>query len=50
VVWVRAGQACGPNTATEGCVGPDLSGWFVVPIVILVVGGLIGVATAKQRH
>lgn len=50
VVWARASQACGFSTATDGCVGPDLSGWSIVPIAILVAGGLIGVATAKQHN
>jgi hypothetical protein len=49
VVWGRALQWCtGPNTATDGCVGPDLAGLSVVPIVMLAVGGLISFATAMR--
>jgi hypothetical protein len=49
VVWGRALQSCaGPNTATDGCVGPDLSGLVVMPIVVLTVGGLISFATAMR--
>jgi hypothetical protein len=36
----QGSQDCGVNTAIEGSIGPDLSGWFLVPVVILVVGGL----------
>ena len=50
VVWGRAIQACvGANTATDGCVGPDLSGLSIVPIVILALAGLIAVATSLRR-
>jgi hypothetical protein len=49
VGWGRAMQACvGPNTATDGCVGPDLSGLQAVPIVLLAVGGLISFVTAMR--
>ena len=49
VVWGRAIQACaGPNTPTEGCVGPDLSAWSAVPIVILVIAGLLAVASLRR--
>ncbi len=49
VVWGRAIQSCaGPNTATDGCVGPDLSGLIAVPIVLLAVGGLISFVTAMR--
>jgi len=49
VVWGRAIQSCaGPNTATDGCVGPDFSGLIAVPIVVLAVGGLISSATAMR--
>lgn len=48
-VWGLAVQSCaGPNTATDGCVGPDLAGLSVVPIVVLAVGGLISFATAMR--
>lgn len=50
IVWARASQACVMSTASEGCSGPDLTGWSVVPIAILVVGGLIGVASASQHR
>lgn len=50
IVWARAIQACGgANTATDGCVGPDLSGWSIVPIVVLALAGLIAVATSLRR-
>jgi hypothetical protein len=48
VVWGRAIQACGPNTPTDGCVGPDLSGWSAVPIVILVIAGLLATASLRR--
>ncbi len=49
VVWGRAIQSCaGPNTATDGCVGPDLSGLIAVPIIVLALGGLISFATAMR--
>jgi hypothetical protein len=49
VVWGRAIQACaGPNTPTDGCVGPDLSGWSVVPIGILVIAGLLAIASLRR--
>lgn len=49
VVLGRVIQACaGPNTATEGCVGPDLSGLILLPVVMLVVGGLVSFATALR--
>jgi hypothetical protein len=50
VVWERAMQACGgANTASDGCVGPDLSGVSIGPIVLLVLAGLIAVATGLRR-
>jgi hypothetical protein len=50
VVWGRAIQACGgANTATDGCVGPDLSGWSIVPIAVLVLAGLIAAVTGLRR-
>lgn len=48
VVWGRAIQACGPNTPTDGCVGPDLSSWSAVPIVILVIAGLLATASLRR--
>lgn len=49
VVWGRAIQACaGPNTPTDGCVGPDLSGWSVVPIAILAIAGLLAIASLRR--
>ena len=49
VVWGRALQACtGPNTATDGCVGPDLGGLSVIPIVVLAIGGLMFFASAMR--
>lgn len=49
VVLGRVIQACaGPNTATEGCVGPDLSGLILLPIVTLVAGGLVSFVTAMR--
>jgi hypothetical protein len=50
VVWGRAIQACGgANTATDGCVGPDLSDWSIVPIAVLALAGLIAVVTSLRR-
>ena len=50
VVWARATQMCvGVNAATDGCEGPDLAGWSVVPIAILVAGGALAVVTALRR-
>ena len=50
IVWGRAMQACGgANTASDGCVGPDLSGVSIGPIVLLVLAGLIAVATGLRR-
>jgi hypothetical protein len=49
VVWGHAIQLCpGPNTATDGCVGADLSGLIAVPILVLAVGGLISSLTAMR--
>lgn len=49
VVWGRAIQLCaGPNSPTDGCVGPDLSGLIAVPILVLAVGGLISSLTAMR--
>lgn len=49
VVWGRALQSCaGPNTATDGCVGPDLAGLSVVPIVVLAIAGVISFASAMR--
>ena len=51
VVTNRIIQACaGPNTASDGCVGPDLSGLILLPIVMLAAGGLISFATAMRLH
>lgn len=48
-VWGRAIQSCaGPDTATDGCVGPDLSGLIAIPILVLAVGGLISLLTAMR--
>lgn len=50
VVWGRAIRSCaGPNTATDGCVGPDLSGLIAAPILVLAVGGLISFVTAMRQ-
>jgi len=49
VVLGRIIQSCaGPNTATEGCVGPDLSGLILLPIMMLAMGGLVSFATALR--
>ena len=49
VVWGRAIQSCaGTNTATDGCVGPDLRGLIAIPILVLAVGGLISFLTAMR--
>ena len=49
ILWGRLMQHCsGPNTPSQGCVGPDLSGWSVLPIAILVVAGLLAVATSRR--
>ena len=49
VVWGRAIQVCaGPNTPTDGCVGPDLSGWSAVPIGILVIAGFLAIASLRR--
>jgi hypothetical protein len=49
VSWSRAIQACaGPNTPTDGCVGPDLSGWSAVPIGILVIAGFLAIASHRR--
>jgi hypothetical protein len=49
VVWGRALQSCtGPNTATDGCVGPDLAGLSFAPILVLAIGGLISFASAMR--
>jgi hypothetical protein len=48
-VWGRAFQACaGPNTATDGCVGPDLAGLIAVPIIVLAAGGLVSFVAAMR--
>lgn len=50
ILWGRAVQGCsGANTPSEGCVGPDLSGWSAIPIALLAVGGLLAVATSLRR-
>jgi len=49
IVWGGAVQLCaGPNTATDGCVAPDLGALIVVPIIVLATGGLISFATAMR--
>ncbi len=51
IVWARAMQSCvGVNTPTDGCVGPDLSGWLIVPIAILAAAGAIAVVTSLRRN
>ncbi len=46
----RASLGCsGANTATEGCVGPDLSGWWLVPIAFLILAGVLALMTALRR-
>lgn len=50
ILWGRAMQGCSrANTPSEGCVGPDLSGWSILPLALLVLGGLLAVATSRQR-
>jgi hypothetical protein len=49
VVWARAVQQCvSPGTPSDGCVAPDLTGLLVVPIVVLVAGGLVSFVTAMR--
>jgi hypothetical protein len=49
VMWARATQWCaGPNTASEGCVGPDLGATIAVPVIVLAAGGLLSFATAMR--
>jgi hypothetical protein len=49
VVWGRAILSCaGPDTATDGCVGQDLSGLIAVPILVLVIGGLTSFVTGMR--
>ena len=47
--WGRAILSCaGPDTATDGCVGQDLSGLIAVPILVLVIGGLTSFVTGMR--
>lgn len=47
VLLANATLSCSGSTATEGCVGPDLSGWTVVPATLLVAGLALGLVTVS---
>lgn len=50
VLTSKATLGCsGANTATEGCVGPDLSGWAFLPIAFLVIAGALALLAAMRR-
>ena len=50
VLASRATFRCsGANTATEGCVGPDLSGWWMLPFVFLVLASALALVAALRR-
>lgn len=50
LLWARVAQGCsGANNPSEGCVGPDLSGWSLLPIALLAAGGLLAVVTSLRR-
>lgn len=50
LVWARVTWACAEvDTATQGCVGPGLAGWWLLPLGLLVLGCLIGLAATRHR-
>jgi hypothetical protein len=50
IVWLRLVEACPAiSTATEGCEGPDLSAFIVLPVGLLVAGGLLSVLNLRPR-
>lgn len=50
ILLSRASLGCsGTNTQTEGCVGPDLSSWLLLPIALLVLAGVLALVTGLRR-